>query len=334
VTGRAPPPTRLGQAAGCPSSHVADRSAPPARLVAVVGPTASGKSAVAFAAGRALGDVELVSVDAMQVYRGMDIGTAKPSASERAEVVHHLIDLVDPSDEFTVAEFQHAYEGVRDGLVERRRRGVLVGGSGLYHRVVVDGLLLPGEWPAVRAELVETAARLGPGVLHQRLAELDPVAATRMEPSNTRRVVRALEVCLGSGRPFSSFGRGLQAYPPSAVTQIGLRWDRDVLAQRIATRVHQMLDDGLIEEVRRVHAAGMSRTAAQALGYKELIEHLEGRCGLDEAITATVTRTRQFAVRQERWFRRDPRVRWVDVHDGDPVAAALPTLLAALNSSA
>jgi tRNA dimethylallyltransferase len=325
---------RLGQTSGWTSSQFADQDAAPAHVVAVVGPTASGKSAVATAAARALGDVELVSVDAMQVYRGMDIGTAKPSASERAEVVHHLIDLVEPGDEFTVAEFQREHARVLADLAARRRRGVLVGGTGLYHRVVIDDLVLPGEWPALRAELLESAARVGPAALHRRLADLDPVAATRMEPTNTRRVVRALEVCLGSGRPFSSFGQGLQAYPPSPVTQIGLRWDRDVLARRIAQRVHEMVAAGLVDEVRRVHAAGMSRTAAQALGYKEVIEHLEGRCGVDEAITATIDRTCQFAVRQERWFRRDPRVRWVDVHDGDPVAAALPTLVAALNISA
>jgi tRNA dimethylallyltransferase len=299
-------------------------------LVAVVGPTASGKSAVAMAAARALGDVELVSVDAMQVYRGMDVGTAKPSAEERAEIAHHLIDLVDASDDFTVADFQREFERVRFDLATRGRRGILVGGTGLYHRAVVDALTLPGEWPAVRAELLEEAATVGTPALHARLAGLDPGAAAKMEPTNTRRVVRALEVCVGSGRPFSSFGPGLDAYPPSPVVQIGLRWDRDALARRIELRVHTMVAAGLEDEVRRLHASGMSPTAAQALGYKELIEHLDGNCSLDEAIAATITRTRQFAVRQERWFRRDPRVRWVTVHDGDPVAASLADVVTAL----
>jgi tRNA dimethylallyltransferase len=299
--------------------------------VAVVGPTASGKSAVAMAAARRRDDVELVSVDAMQVYRGMDIGTAKPTLAERAEVPHHLIDLVDPSEEFTVAQFQRAHEQVLADLAGRGRRAILVGGTGLYHRVVVDGLTLPGEWPDVRAGLEAEAARIGSPALHTRLAELDPAAAARMEPTNQRRVVRALEVCLGSGRPFSSFGPGLDAYPPSPVTQIGLRWDRDALAPRIERRVADMVAAGLVAEVERVLASGMSRTARQALGYKEIVDHLEGRCTLDEAVEAVVVRTRQFAVRQLRWFRRDPRVRWVDVVD-DPVAAALPVVEEALTA--
>jgi tRNA dimethylallyltransferase len=302
--------------------------APP--FVAVVGPTASGKSAVAFAAARRFDDVELVSVDAMQVYRGMDIGTAKPTASEQAEVAHHLIDLVEPASEFTVAEFQREFERVRDDLVRRRRRGVLVGGTGLYHRAVIDGFTLPGEWPHHRLQVEAEAALLGPAALHARLTELDPVAAARMEPTNTRRVVRALEVTLGSGRPFSSFGPGLDAYPPSPVVQVGLRWPRPVLADRIEQRVAEMIRDGLLDEVQRVLEAGMSRTARQALGYKELVDHLEGRVSLDEAVATTVVRTRQFAVRQERWFRRDPRVRWVDIAD-DPVAEALPVVVEAFD---
>jgi tRNA dimethylallyltransferase len=302
--------------------------APP--FVAVVGPTASGKSAVAFAAARRFDDVELVSVDAMQVYRGMDIGTAKPTASEQAEVAHHLIDIVEPASEFTVAEFQREFERVRDDLVRRRRRGVLVGGTGLYHRAVIDGFTLPGEWPHHRLQVEAEAALLGPAALHARLAELDPVAAARMEPTNTRRVVRALEVTLGSGRPFSSFGPGLDAYPPSPVIQVGLRWPRPVLAERIEQRVAEMIRDGLLDEVQRVLEAGMSRTARQALGYKELVDHLEGRVSLDEAVATTVVRTRQFAVRQERWFRRDPRVRWVDIAD-DPVAEALPVVVEAFD---
>jgi tRNA dimethylallyltransferase len=167
-------------------------------------------------------------------------------------------------------------------------------------------------------------------VLHARLAELDPVAAARMEPSNTRRVIRALEVTLGSGRPFSSFGPGLDAYPPSPVIQIGLRWPRPMLAGRIEQRVTEMIGGGLLEEVQRVLGAGMSRTARQALGYKELIDHVEGRVSIDEAVATIVVRTRQFAVRQERWFRRDPRIRWVDIAD-DPVAEALPVVAEAFD---
>ena len=298
------------------------------RRVAVLGPTASGKSAVAMAVAEQLGDVELVSVDSMQVYRGMDIGTAKPTAAERGRIVHHLLDLVDASEEFTVAEFQGAYRDVLADLEQRGRRALLVGGTGLYHRAVIDGLDLPGEWPDIRHRLAAEADELGSAALHERLAAVDPDAAAKIEPTNTRRVVRALEVCEGSGRAFSSFGPGLDSYPMSDVVQIGLRWDRAALAERIERRVNEMMEQGLLGEVRALAASGLSRTAAQALGYKELIAHLAGDTSLDEAVEQIVVRTRQFAVRQERWFRRDPRIRWVDV-EADPVDEAAPVVLRA-----
>jgi tRNA dimethylallyltransferase len=297
--------------------------------VAVVGPTASGKSSVAMAVAEELGDVELVSVDSMQVYRGMDIGTATPTADERARVRHHLLDLVAPHDEFTVADFQRAYHAALLDIAERWHRALLVGGTGLYHRAVIDDLDLPGEWPEVRERLLAEADAAGAEPLHRRLAELDPEASAKMEPTNIRRVVRALEVIEGSGRRFSSFGPGLDAYPPTPVAQIGLRWDRAVLSRRIEARVHQMISDGLVAEVAAViDGGGFSRSAAQALGYKELIGHLQGEVGLDEAVDQIVVRTRQFAVRQERWFRRDPRVEWVHV-EADPVAEVVPAVLAA-----
>jgi tRNA dimethylallyltransferase len=299
-----------------------------ARRVALVGPTASGKSAVASAVAERLGDVELISIDSMQVYRGMDIGTAKPTSAERARVPHHLIDLVEPTVDHTVAEFQRAFHDVVTDLDVRRRRAILVGGTGLYHRAVVDDLELPGEWPTVRARLAAEADDLGPAVLHARLAAVDGAAAARIEPTNTRRIVRALEVCEGSGRPFSSFGPGLDAYPESPIPQIGLRWDRDVLASRIDQRVHAMIEHGLLAEVRGLAERGLSRTAAQALGYRELSAHVRGEISLDEAVALTIVRTRQFAVRQLRWFQRDPRVRWVDI-ESDPVAEASPVVLAA-----
>jgi tRNA dimethylallyltransferase len=297
--------------------------------VAIVGPTASGKSAVAMAVARAQGDVELVSIDSMQVYRGMDIGTAKPTAAERAEVRHHLIDLVEPTDDFTVAEFQRAYRDALAGVAARGARALLVGGTGLYHRAVIDDLDLPGEWPEIRARYEREAIRAGTPELHARLATIDPQAASKIDPLNTRRVIRALEVCEGSGRRFSSFGPGLDSYPASMVPQIGLRWDRAMLGARIERRVHDMIAAGLAGEVERLLERGMSRTARQALGYKEMIDHVEGRISLDEAADLTVLRTRQFAVRQLRWFQRDPRLRWVDVED-DPVAAAAPAVLDAL----
>ena len=301
-----------------------------ARRVAVVGPTASGKSAVAMAVAERLGDVELVSVDSMQVYRGMDIGTAKPSRDERARVPHHLLDLVSPADEFTVAEFQRAYRGVLDDISSRERRAVLVGGTGLYHRAVVDELDLPGEWPDIRARLRAELGAAGPEVLHERLRRIDPEAAARMEPTNERRIVRALEVCEGSGRAFSSFGPGLDTYPATEVTQIGLRWDRAILTERIARRIQAMVADGLVDEVSSIRSGtGFSVTAAQALGYKELLAHLDGDLSLDEAIEQITVRTRQFAVRQLRWFGRDPRVRWVDI-EHDAVAEVAPLVIADL----
>lgn len=300
------------------------------RRVAVVGPTASGKSSVAMAVAERLGDVELVSVDSMQVYRGMDVGTAKPTVEERRRVPHHLLDLVEPSDEFTVAEFQRAYRAVLGDLVDRDRRAILVGGTGLYHRAVIDDLEIPGEWPDVRERLRTELASAGPEALHARLATIDPAAAARMEPTNDRRIVRALEVCEGSGRPFSSFGPGLDAYPPTDVVQIGLRWDRAVLTERIARRVRTMVDTGLVDEVAAIRSTtGFSKTAAQALGYKEILAHLDGELTLDEAVDQVTLRTRQFAIRQLRWFGRDPRVRWVDVA-ADPVAEAAPFVVDAV----
>jgi tRNA dimethylallyltransferase len=299
-------------------------------LVALVGPTASGKSAVAMAVAERSGDVELISIDSMQVYRHMDVGTAKPTAEEQSRVRHHLIDLVEPSDEFAVAEFQRAYDDVLVDLGERGRRALLVGGTGLYHRAVIDDLDLPGQWPEIRARLEGDAAEFGPERLHARLVGIDPAAAEKMEPNNARRIVRALEVCEGSGRPFSSFGPGLDDYPATPVRQIGLRWDRATLAARIERRVHAMVDGGLVAEVEAIAGStGFSKTAAQALGYKEVLAHLDGDLSLDEAVDQVIVRTRQFAVRQERWFRRDPRVEWVDVAD-DPVAEAAPTAAAAL----
>jgi tRNA dimethylallyltransferase len=290
--------------------------------VVVLGPTASGKSAVAMAAARAVDGAEIVAVDAMQVYRGMDIGTAKPSPADRAEIRHHCLDLVAPAVDFTVADYCRAYDtavGSIDG------RPLLVAGTGLYLTAVIDRLDVPGVWPEVRAGLEGAAT----DALWARLVTLDPVAAGRIEPGNRRRVVRALEVCIGSGRRFSSFGPGVGSYPPTAAVMIGLRWPRPRLAERIGHRVEGMMAAGLLDEVARLAAAGLSRTARQALGYKELLDHLDGRAGLDEAVATTVARTRQFAVRQERWFRRDPRVRWCDV-DSDPVCEVAPTVIDAL----
>ena len=303
------------------------------KRIAILGPTASGKSSVALAVatsevGRRLG-VELVSVDAMQVYRGMDIGTAKPTIDEQRLVRHHLVDLVDASESYTVSRFQGEYRRVVTDIEGRGGRALLVGGTGLYLRAVVDDLDIPGQWPEVRVRLEEEAREYGPEVLHERLAAVDPSAAAKMQPTNTRRIVRALEVCEGSGRAFSSFGPGVDTYPDSSVKQVALRWPRAILEKRIEARVQDMVDGGLVAEVSDLLARGFSATAAQALGYKESVDHLEGRVSLDEAVSTTILRTRQFAVRQERWFRRDPRVQWFDVQS-DPVAEVAPAVEALL----
>lgn len=296
--------------------------------IVVLGPTASGKSdlAMAFAAARA--DVEIVAVDAMQVYRRMDIGTAKPSAADRVAVVHHGIDLVEPSQAFTVADFALVAGPKVADIAARGLQPLLVAGTGLYLRALTDPMTIPGQWPEVRAELEVRAEVEGSAALHAQLAALDPVAAMRMESSNVRRIVRALEVTLGAGRPFSSFGAGINDYRPTEFVQFGLRWSRDALSRRIAERVERMMSAGLLAEVATLldEPAPLSRTARQALGYKELIEHLQGDITLDAAVAAIALRTRQFAVRQERWFRRDPRIRWVTI-EHDPVAEALPVLL-------
>jgi len=255
----------------------------------------------------------------MALYRGMDIGTAAPTAAERAEVPHHLLDLVDPTEDFTVSDFQAAARQALAGMEDHGARAILVGGTGLHVRAVVDDLEIPGRYDEVRAELDADADTHG---LYARLSDLDPVAAGRMEATNRRRVVRALEVTLGSGRPFSSFGPGLEAYPATPFTQVGLRVDRDVLDRRIAERYQRQLDDGFLDEVRRLSEldGGLSRSAAQALGYQELLAHLRGDCTLEDAVADAVVATRRFARRQERWFRRDPRIEWFDVAE-DPLEA-------------
>ncbi|HSL58238.1 MAG TPA: tRNA (adenosine(37)-N6)-dimethylallyltransferase MiaA [Acidimicrobiales bacterium] len=306
---------------------------PAARPLALVGTTASGKSALALAVARARPGTELVSVDSMAVYRGMDIGTAAPSPAERAEVPVHGLDLVDPWEEFTVAEFQRAITAAVDDVEARGGWPLLVGGTGLYLRAVVDQLDIPGRFPDVAAALEADPDTAG---LHRRLAELDPEAAARMEPTNRRRVVRALEVTLGSGHPFSSFGPGLEAHPPTRYALVGVRLPRPVIDQRIAARYQAQLDAGFLDEVRRLadDPRGPSRTAAQALGYRELLDHLAGRSTLAEAVELAITRTRRFARRQERWFRRDPRIVWLDAeHDPAEVLPALLELVDAARST-
>ena len=273
----------------------------------------------------------------MAVYRDMDVGTAKPAPRVRADVPVHLVDLVDPGEEFTVQQFQSAAAAALAAIASRRHAGLLVGGTGLYLRSVVDGLTFPGRYPTVAAELAATVDAAGPEgseerraalvSLHQRLGRLDPLAARRVAPSNRRRLLRALEVTVGSGRPFSSYGPGLERYPATSVPMVGLRVDPAELDRRIAERFAKMMADGLLDEVTALatRPGGLSRTARQALGYRELLAHLDGGTSLENAVELAVRRTRAFARRQLAWFRRDPRIVWLNPED-DPVDAILGRL--------
>lgn len=285
--------------------------------VALVGATASGKSALAHHLALEVGDLDVVSVDAMCVYRGMDLATAKPSQAEQAEVPYHLIDLVEPSDEFTVAQFQRDARSATETIWGARRRAVFVGGTGLYGRAVLDDLEIPGRYPDVRRTLDERATH-DLESLYLELEALDPLAASRLERTNERRVVRALEVTLGAGRPFSSYGEGLTTYGPVRVVQIGLDVDIDVLDRRIEERFRRWMDEGLLVEVAGLltRPGGLGRTARQAVGYREMLAHLEDDVPLEECVTAAISQSRRLARRQRSWFRRDPRVEWcVDPKD-------------------
>jgi len=255
---------------------------------------------------------ELVSADAMAVYRGMDIGTAKPTAADQAAVPHHVLDVADSTDNYTVSRFKHDAVTAIAKVESRGGNPVMVGGSGLYVQVVVDDLTMPGRFETVRADLEATPDNVTETAnLWARLRELDPVAANRMEPTNRRRIIRALEVCIGSGQPFSSFGPGIDAYPPTRFAMVGLHIERDKMDARIDARYDQQVKDGFLDEVRALRAANqLSRSAAQALGYKELLAHLDGESTLAEALEAAKHRTYRFARRQQRWFRRDPRIHW------------------------
>lgn len=296
--------------------------------VVILGPTASGKSDVAMHLATSLGNFEIVAADSMQVYRGMDIGTAKPTNDDQKQVVHHGIDIADPWDDFSVAQFLHHIEVARESMAQRNTRELIVGGTGLYVTALVDGLNMPGQWPEIREELEsvdDTAA------LFAELQSRDPLAASRMEPNNRRRIIRALEVCRGSGTTFSSFGPGVTQFPDTTTVMVGIQWDRDALRQRIEQRVWAMMDRGLIDEVTTLLNGPhpLSKTAYQALGYKEVIEGLAAGESV-ESMAATITlRTQQFAVRQERWYRRDPRIHWVQVQK-DPISEVTPVVQALL----
>jgi tRNA dimethylallyltransferase len=279
--------------------------------LALVGPTAAGKTEASIELARRLG-AEIVVIDSMTVYRGMDVGTAKPSAEQRARVPHHLVDVADPGEAFSVARFRSLAREALGGIRSRGRVPLLVGGSGLYFRAVVDDLEFPGTAPGLRRWLQAEAAVVGAERLHDRLAGFDPDAAARIEPGNVRRTVRALEVAALTGRPFSSFAEGWERYRSDRVRAAGVLMAPEVLRSRIVDRVEGMLTRGLVEEVRALldRGAGGLVTASQAIGYLEVAEHLAGRLTLSEARDRMIRRTKALARRQMAWFRRDPRIRW------------------------
>ncbi|MEE1760682.1 MULTISPECIES: tRNA (adenosine(37)-N6)-dimethylallyltransferase MiaA [unclassified Streptomyces] len=283
---------------------------PPPRVIAVVGPTAAGKSDLGVFLAQRLGG-EVVNADSMQLYRGMDIGTAKLTPEERDGVPHHLLDIWDVTAAASVAEYQRLARARIDALLADGRWPILVGGSGLYVRGAVDNLEFPGTDPEIRARLEEELTLRGSGALHARLAAADPEAAHAILPSNGRRIVRALEVIEITGKPFTANLPGHDAVYDTV--QIGVDVARPELDERIARRVDRMWDAGLVEEVRALEAQGLreGRTASRALGYQQVLAALAGQCTMDEARAETVRATKRFARRQDSWFRRDPRVHWL-----------------------
>jgi len=279
-------------------------------VITVVGPTAAGKSELSLTLARTLGG-EIVNADSMQLYQGMDIGTAKLAVSERAGITHHLLDIWPVTKAASVSEYQHLARQVIDDIRGRGKTPILVGGSGLYVRAAIDNLEFPGTDPELRARLEIELSSLGTAALHHRLAALDRVAAAAILPSNGRRVIRALEVIELSGRPFSATLPEYESVYP--VIQIGLTVPRADLDQRIADRVHKMWQLGLVDEVRQLEAAGLraGRTASRALGYAQVLRFLAGDWSEERAAEQTIQATRRFVRRQESWFRRDPRVMWL-----------------------
>ena len=307
-------------------------------VVAVVGPTATGKSDLALDLAQALSSVdapaEIVNADAFQLYRGMDVGTAKVPPAERRGIVHHQLDVLDPREDASVARYQAAARADLDAIAARGARAVVVGGSGLYVRALLDHLDFPGTDPAVRAALEARAEQEGRRALHAELERVDPEAAASIGPLNTRRIVRALEVIAITGRPYTA-NLPRQEYVRPAV-QLGLDCDRATLDARVAGRVARMWESGLVDEVRGLASpeqggtgAGLGTTAARAVGYAELLASLRGESTQEEAREAVVANTRRLARKQMGWFGRDPRVQWLDARSPRLLEDAIAVVTAA-----
>ena len=302
-------------------------------VIAIVGPTAAGKTALSLALAHRLGG-EVVNADSMQLYRGMDIGTAKLRPDQREGIAHHALDLWEVTEPASVAEYQLLARAAIDDVRARGRTALLVGGSGLYVRAVLEQFEFPGTDGGLRAQLEAELAEIGPARLHARLVERDPEAAARILPSNGRRIVRALEVIELTGRPFEAALPDPTPY--YRAVHIGVDQDPATLDQRVATRVDLMWDLGLVDEVRDLEQRGLrrGRTASRALGYQQVLRHLAGECSLAQARAETVQATRRFIRRQRSWFRRDPRIAWLDGTAGDLTERALALAAAAGGTAA
>nr|WP_244844189.1 tRNA (adenosine(37)-N6)-dimethylallyltransferase MiaA [Actinocatenispora sera] len=298
-------------------------------VVAVVGPTAVGKSALGIALARELSG-EVVNADSMQLYAGMDIGTAKVTAAEAAGVPHHLLDVWPVTEPASVAAYQRLARAAIDRLRSAGRTAVLVGGSGLYVQAVLDAMEFPGTDPALRAELEQELAQHGPDPLYRRLRERDPEAAARILPGNGRRIVRALEVIALTGGPFVA-ALPAEATPVYDAVRIGLDLPTEVLDERVERRVDRMWAAGLVDEVRALAARGLAdgRTASRALGYQQVLRYLAGECTEAAARDETVRATRRFVRRQRSWFRRDRRIHWLAADRPDLTEAAIELVRAA-----
>ncbi|MEW5706076.1 MAG: tRNA (adenosine(37)-N6)-dimethylallyltransferase MiaA [Actinomycetota bacterium] len=296
------------------------------KLIAIVGPTATGKSNVAIELAKRI-DGEIISADSMQIYKGMDIGTAKVTPDEMNGIPHHLIDIISPAEPFSVAEYQKLARRIIDEISERGKIPILVGGTGLYVRSVIDKLEFPsGEISSkVRRQLEQRAKLEGSEVLYKELIEKDPKAAEIVHPNNVRRIIRALEIIELTGKPFSYYHSEWKSRESIYDLAIfGLTMDRKLLYERIDRRVDKMIEAGLIDEVKELQSKGYEKflTSQQAIGYKELIRYLKGESSLEEAIDIIKSRTRQYAKRQLTWFRADPRIKWIDVTRKTPAEVA------------
>lgn len=305
------------------------------RLIFILGPTAVGKTEISIIVAQQI-NAEIISLDSRQVYRHMDIGTAKPTSEEQQHVPHHLIDFVEPDQSFTVADYQKLADKKVQEISRRGKQPVFVGGSGLYFRAVVDGLFEgPGADQELRAKLREEAQKFGREKLHQRLALIDPETAEKVHPNDLVRVIRALEVYEKTSEPISKLQHQWDEEPPRYdFVAVGLNRPRKLLYQRIERRVDEMIEKGLIEEVKRLlERYPRDCRAMQSFGYSEIASYLNGEIGLQEAIELTCRRTRRFAKRQLTWFRNDDRIRWLDLSQFQSANEAVEELIREINYS-